>query len=381
MARAWLLTLVAQSALAQISDPLQCVDQLIGSSNGGEIPNALMVKLSLTHVLGNVFSGATLPYGIAKAVADTNSDSNQGGFTTDNSNVTGFSNMHDSGTGGSPSLGDFALFPYASCVNDTVDGCVFPKRARAIPYINSSLIATPGYFSLTLQSGVSAAMTTAQHTSLFRFTFPPTATYGNTSSSPLVLVDLTDLSDSRQDNASISVDAATGRMTGNGRFLPSFGTGNYVAYFCADFSGSPIRDNGIFVNSRASADVKDLKISRSINNYPLPGGAFVRFTNSNPVTARVGLSFISSDQACSNAEAEIPSFDFEETHSAAVNAWRTKLSSINVSTTGVNNSILKNFYSGIYRTMVNPQNYTGNVPMVSADQMWFDSFYWCVPPY
>jgi len=31
---------------------------------------------------GNVFPGATLPYGMAKAVADTNSGSNQGGFTT-----------------------------------------------------------------------------------------------------------------------------------------------------------------------------------------------------------------------------------------------------------------------------------------------------------
>lgn len=68
-------------------------------------------------------------------------------------------------------------------------------------------------------------MTAAQHTSLFRFTFP------DQSLSPLILLDLTDLSNSRQDNASISVDAMTGRMTGNGRFLPSFGQGNYVAYF------------------------------------------------------------------------------------------------------------------------------------------------------
>ena len=36
---------------------------------------------------------------MAKAVADTNED-NQGGFATDSSSVTGFSHMHDSGTGG-----------------------------------------------------------------------------------------------------------------------------------------------------------------------------------------------------------------------------------------------------------------------------------------
>jgi hypothetical protein len=37
--------------------------------------------------------------GMAKAVADTNED-NQGGFATDSTQVTGFSSMHDSGTGG-----------------------------------------------------------------------------------------------------------------------------------------------------------------------------------------------------------------------------------------------------------------------------------------
>ena len=214
-------------------------------------------------------------------------------------------------------------------------------------------------------------MTAAQHTSLFRFTFP------DQSSSPLILLDLTDLSDSRQDNASISVDATTGRMTGNGRFLPSFGQGNYVAYFCADFTGAPLRDNGIYVNSRGDASVKDLEISRGINSSPLPGGAFNRFTSSAPVTVRVGLSFRSSDQACSIAEAEVPDFDFEATRNAAAAAWRSKLSSIAVSTSsGVDTSLITNFYSGIYRTMVNPQNYTGVNLIASADEIWFDSFYW-----
>jgi len=36
---------------------------------------------------------------MAKAVADVDSPSNQGGFTTENGSVTGFSTMHDSGTG------------------------------------------------------------------------------------------------------------------------------------------------------------------------------------------------------------------------------------------------------------------------------------------
>ncbi|TGO08446.1 hypothetical protein BTUL_0209g00170 [Botrytis tulipae] len=338
-------------------DVLDYVDQLIGSSNGG-----------------NVFPGATVPFGMAKAVADTNSGSNQGGFTTDGSNITGFSSMHDSGTGGSPSLGNFALFPYAGCKGDTVDGCTYPKKSRAIPFVAGSVKASPGYFGLTLSSGVAVDMTTTQHTSLFRFKFPTTSN-GN-ASSPLILMDLTDLSDSRQDNASVSVDATTGRMTGNGKFLPSFGSGNYVLYFCADFSGASIRDNGIFVNSRASADVKDLLISRSINGYPLPGGAFVRFQSpSDGILARVGVSYISSDQACANAEAEIPDFDFTAVQNAAETTWRNKISPIKVSTAGIDSSILTNFYSGIYRTMVNPQDYTGENPLWQSDEPYFDSFY------
>jgi putative alpha-1,2-mannosidase len=192
----------------------------------------------------------------------------------------------------------------------------------------------------------------------------------------MILLDLTDLSESRQDNASVTVDPDAGRMTGNGRFLPSFGTGNYVLFFCVDFRGSTIRDSGIWVNSRGSDQVEHVKISRGINSGgPLPGGAFVRFTTDDTVTARAGLSFKSSDQACSIAESEIPTYDFDSVHSAAVDAWRTKLSPITIATRGVNTSLIKNFYSGIYRTMVNPQNYTGFVPVVSSYQIWFDSFY------
>ena len=58
-----------------------------------------LAMLRLMCDVGNVFAGATLPYGLAKAVADTNSDSRQGGFTTDGASITGFSSMHDSGTG------------------------------------------------------------------------------------------------------------------------------------------------------------------------------------------------------------------------------------------------------------------------------------------
>lgn len=47
---------------------------------------------------GHVFAGASIPYGMAKAGADSDSVDNQGGFASADStvNITGFSSMHDS---------------------------------------------------------------------------------------------------------------------------------------------------------------------------------------------------------------------------------------------------------------------------------------------
>lgn len=316
---------------------------------------------------------------MAKAVADTDSGSNQGGFSTDGSNVTGFSSMHDSGTGGAPSLGNFALFPFTECEGGQPDGCHFPKKTRATHYINESVVASPGYFGLKLTNGIFVDMTTTQHASIFRFKFPEKGPSGN-ASTPLILMDLTDLSDSRQDNGTISVDSETGQMKGSAKFLPSFGTGSYMSYFCADFLGSPISSNGIFSNSRASSNVKTLTISRSINGYPLPGGAFNMFKTAgdkdNGILVRVGVSLISTDQACSNAADEIPTGDFEAVKATAETAWRNKISTITVSTTGIDKDSLTNFYSGIYRTMVNPQDYTGENPLWKSKEPYFDSFYW-----
>ncbi|KAL8369745.1 hypothetical protein RB595_000197 [Gaeumannomyces hyphopodioides] len=357
-----LLTAVSVDAQATlVVDPITFVDPLIGSANGG-----------------NVFAGACVPYGMTKPVADTNSSSNQGGFAQDpGAFVTGFSSMHDSGTGGSPSLGNFAMFPYAGCPDGDVNRCAFPKKTRADfgAFENKSVSALPGYFGLQLANGIKVDMTATARASLYRFQFPATAMDGKPSQ-PLILQDLTDLSDSRQDNGTVNVDGSSGRITGSARFNPSFGVGNYVLHFCTDFRGAEILDNGIWVNSRANATVKTLTISRSINGFPLPGGAFIRFKSADkPILARTATSFISVDQACGNAEREIPDFDFSKAQDAATAAWREKLAPIKIDATGVDQSLVKTFYSGIYRTMINPQNYTGENPLWASGEPYFDSFY------
>ncbi|KAH7389501.1 glycosyl hydrolase family 92-domain-containing protein [Phaeosphaeria sp. MPI-PUGE-AT-0046c] len=344
------------------SDVLDRVDPLIGSRNGG-----------------NVFAGATLPYGMAKAVADVDGE-NTGGFSTDNSNITGFSALHDSGTGGNPSLGNFPIFPQL-CPQDDINSCKFPIGARATHYRNDSIKARPGYFGVSLNNGIHADMTVSEHTALFRFDFSQ-ASAGNGSTIPVLMLDLTDLWASRQ-NASISVEAEdggqSGRMKGNGTFLPSFGAGSYAAYFCLDVSGGHVKDSGVWVNDRAGTEPKTLYVTRGFNLFYIQAGGYLRFESapSEPILARMGLSFISTEQACQNAEREIPGpdFDFDGLVSTAEQAWRRKLAPISIQAGHVNNTMQTSFWSAIYRTMISPQNYTGENPHWQSSEPYFDSWY------
>ena len=358
-----LVTWISLSHLLQptaaTKDDLVHVNPLIGSTSGG-----------------NVFAGASLPYGLAKPVADVDGQ-NTGGFSTDGSNVTGFSHMHDSGTGGNPSMGQFPLFPQY-CPDNEVDNCKFLKTERAVHYVNNSVTARPGYFALELENGIRAEMTASRRAALYRFTFPDDKTQNGSALSPLIGLDLTDLWDSRQD-ATISVDVESGRIKGNGTFLPSFGAGSYKAFFCADFSGATVRDGGIWVNNRAGSEPKELFVTRGFNNFYLQAGGYMSFDrpDDGTVTARVGVSYISSNQACSNAESEIPDpeNDFQRLTSTAEEAWREKLSPIKVTAGGVSDDLLSAFWSGIYRTMLSPQDMTGENPLWDSDEPYFDSFY------
>lgn len=65
------------------------------------------------------------------------------------------------------------------------------------------------------------------------------------------------------------------------------------------------------------------------------------------ILARIGVSFISSDQACANAGSEIPDFDFDKTVATARATWNELLSRVHVDTHGVNKETTELFYSSV----------------------------------
>ena len=122
-------------------------------------------------------------------------------------------------------------------------------------------------------------------------------------------------------------------------------------------------------------------VEDGINISPdiLPAGAWTRFeapTEGNSILAKVGMSFISVDKACSNAENEITDFDFEGVKSAAEEAWVDTLSPIEVVPgDGVTSKFQKIFWSGVYRAGFSPQDYTGENPLWESDEPYYDSYY------
>lgn len=324
---------------------------------------------------------------MAKAVADTMSAAeNAAGFVSDGNPVTGFSHMHDSGTGGSPSLGNFPLFVHPGCPADDFTKCPYSVMDRPTNRVPGSVHASPGYFRINLTNTVQAEMTATAHTALYRFAFSGNDTVtvfrtdadppqNNVPYSPLILVDLIDLMNSRSTGA-IHVDHESGRIVGQGRYGPSFGSGTYDAFFCADFRGAPIRKTGTFKTNNATEEPKFL--GKVGTGYSLPtgsAGAWIQFERppADSILARVGLSFISTDKACKNAEAEIADFHFERVLSDARKAWRQKLSVIEVNATGVSEELQTTFWSGLYRTLLSPQNYTGENQLWNSTEPYFDS--------
>ncbi|KAK0707449.1 glycoside hydrolase family 92 protein [Lasiosphaeris hirsuta] len=325
---------------------------------------------------------------MAKAVADTQSPAeNAAGYVSDDSPIMGFSHMHDSGTGGQPSLGNFPLFFHPGCPEDDFVKCDYSVMHRGANRVPGSAFASPGYFSINLTNSVRAEMTVTEHTALYRFGFP-----GNDSVNivvdddvvtqvpyaPLVVIDLIDLMNSRN-GGGIQVYPESGRVVGDGRYSPSFGAGHYQAFFCADFRGADIRNTGTFTANKATAEPKFLggDIKSGYQNPHGSAGAWIQFEKpaTNTITARVGVSFISVDRACENAEAEIPDFDFGRVEDDARRAWSGKLSAVEVDSTGVSEELQTVFWSGLYRTLLSPQNYTGENQLWNSSEPYFDSFY------
>ncbi|OCH84461.1 glycoside hydrolase family 92 protein [Obba rivulosa] len=349
-----------------ISDPASLVNLFIGTTNGG-----------------HVFPGATLPHGMAKVGMDTDSPGNQAGYDADPQfNVTGFSQLHDDGTGGGVSLSLFKVFPFASCGDtDEFETCATSVNGRktlrkVLANGSPDDAAEPGYFSTNLSTDIRVELTATRRTAIHRYTFP------DSSVNPRLVVDITDDGQQSMTDPVLTIDPDTGRITGGSSFEASFGPGRYRAYTCVDFQGQGFT---LDQPTEHGTWLQDAPIKQSVSLHQQYvsflnqlGGLLTFNPNLNGTTtilARVGVSFISPEQACANAEEEIPDFDFDSVRSSARSQWNELLGRIQVDPQGVDSETVSLFYSSLYRTHISPADYTGENPKWNSSEPYYDSFY------
>ena len=110
------------------------------------------------------------------------------------------------------------------------------------------------------------------------------------------------------------------------------------------------------------------------------GAIFSWNTTSNEtsiIKSRVGISFISVEQACVYKDDELSSWSVEETAQAARDEWnRDVFSKIRVDTShAANKTRLALLYSSLYFTHLIPSERTHENPLWESDEPYFDDFY------
>jgi predicted alpha-1,2-mannosidase len=279
---------------------------------------------------------------------DTTSQS--GGYRFEHNSINGFSLTHFSGRGIScwqdlpfmPVPGPVGVSPGA---NWAAYASTFSHASEAAP---DNERASPGFYSVKLDSGVGVELTVTQRTGLARFTFPP-------SSNGTLLV-----------NSGGSANGNWGdtwvRISGDNQIYGAVTSGNcggwfsYTVYYVASFD-QPFISSGTWNGSAVGPDVKESAGPHS--------GAYLTFdTASNAVVrVKVGLSFVSFTNAYGNLTSESPGWDFDAIRDRARAAWNQRLKSIQVSGgTAVPDAAWDDqktvFYTALYHASIHPSTFS-----------------------
>jgi putative alpha-1,2-mannosidase len=141
----------------------------------------------------------------------------------------------------------------------------------------------------------------------------------------------------------------------------SYGPANYTVFGCYDFSppqsvqSQPIAAFGTYQSTNLTSPSNFTITANSTgrnfpwvsdNVSPEQAGALISF-NSKTVLARFGVSFHNADQACANAEAEVPDWDWDKIQGASAGAWEDVLSRVTVDTAVEDATVVELLYSSV----------------------------------
>ena len=103
-------------------------------------------------------------------------------------------------------------------------------------------------------------------------------------------------------------------------------------------------------------------------------GALFTF-NQTQISSRVGVSFISTQQACSSVNSEIPKgTSLDQVKQATKDAWNSEVLG-KVTTTETNVTKLQQLYSALYFMHLMPTNKTGENPLYQSTEPYYDDIF------
>lgn len=333
---------VAESKGEYVAPLSQYVDPRIGSEG-----------------LGRVFIGPSCPYGMVKPSPDCTPSPNSGWLPMPE-RVDGFAQVHVSGTGGGPKYGNVLVTPFGNGMD----------RVNHYDYREYETIRLGYYDTQFKQNGIRTEITTANRASFYRFTYPEDSLKSLAVDAGFFLGEnpVPDAREAQQFVGSEIQILSNHEVAGYTRIRGGWNNGKaYTVYFYAETDRPFVQ----------SLTWKGNRITEAQSQYDSAEktGALLRFAkNDKVVQLKVGISFLSMQKAKFNAHSEIPHWSFEKVHQDLLGQWEQLFQKIEIDPS---TPLAKKrmFYTGLYHTMLMPVDRTGENPLWSDPEPYYDDFY------
>ena len=355
MKRQVLALLLCGGLYASAQQPVDFVNPFIGTSNFGTTnPGAVCPQGMMSVTPFNVMGSPTNKF-------DKDAQWWSTPYTSDNDFFTGYAHVNLSGVG-CPELGSLILMPTSGELN--VDYKQYGSHYR-------DEVARPGYYSNVLTKyDIKTEVTATPRTGLARFTFPKGE--GNI---------LLNLGEGLTNESGATVRFVNDTEIEGSKLLGTFcynPQAVFPIYFVMRVNKAP-KERGYWKKQRPMTGVEaewDIhagkyklytKYNREISGDDI--GVWFRYDTEEQaqIEVKIGVSFVSIENARENLDKEQPAFDFEGTVNAARSAWNKDLSRITVE--GGTDDEKTIFYTGLYHLLIHPnilQDVNGEYPKMES---------------
>ncbi|KAI9743063.1 MAG: hypothetical protein M1818_003358 [Claussenomyces sp. TS43310] len=283
----------------------------------------------------------------------------------DNGNFSGFSMMHESGTGGAPKYGTVSQLPLVGQISDPLSNITVGRAADD----ESSV----GYYKAQTNDDVVVELAATARAGMYQYTFPSGGTDNN------ILVDVSHVLPSFRGqglgqgyNGGSFEIFSDNHYEGSGIYNNGWNRSpDWQIYFCGYFNATPSAAQVYTATDGESVQVP----SGSVNSTdPTAIGGLFTF-NATSFSSRVGISWISTQQACSNVQSQIPTnTSFSAVVQETKDVWNDNVLS-KITTTSDNSTNLELLYTSLYFMNLLPTNKTGENPGWTSTEPYYDDIF------